>query len=114
MNNIYVDELPKKCKDCPFGYVGYAYDFDEVRFCKLHKDHCMHWIALYNDKFNDCPLKLLKKELTEERKRVVQEIRNEFKENLFDWYGDEANVNSELYLEADCVWRVLDQIERGE
>lgn len=106
MNNIYVDELPKKCKDCPFSYIGYAYDFDEVRFCKLHKDHCMHWIALYNDKFNDCPLKLLKKELAEERKKTVQEIWKEFKQRLM-------NKTKDMPVMKVCnmINEILDQIE---
>ena len=135
MNSIYVDELPKKCKDCPFGYVGYAYDFEEVRFCKLHKDHCMHWIALYNDKFNDCPLKLLKKALAEERKKVVGELKvdirslfNSYASSLIDYciWNKNADENYKLYNNfkriindrldkvLDLFDKRIDQIERGE
>lgn len=52
--------------------------------------------------------------LAEERKKVVQEIKEKFKENLIDWYEDEENANKELYLDADELWKILDQIERGE
>lgn len=111
MNNIYVDgELPKKCKDCPFSYVGYAYDFDEVRFCKLHKDHCMHWIALYNNKFNDCPLKPLKKALAEERKKVVQEV----KQKLCIIEDTLINLGNGKEDALSYFVDVLDQIKRGK
>ena len=114
MNSIYVDELPKKCKDCPFGYVGYAYDFEEVRFCKLHKDHCMHWIALYNDKFNDCPLKLLKKALAEERKKVVQEIKELTENKCFDNFKDGNDPNFiDWCIHFKDLVEVLNKIERG-
>ena len=49
----------------------------------------------------------------EERKKVVQEIRDKFKENIIDWYEDEDNANKELYLDAGELWKILDQIERG-
>lgn len=108
---IYVDELPKKCKDCPFSYVGYAYDFDEVRFCKLHKDHCMHWIALYNDKFNDCPLKLLTDRLAEERKKVIERIRD-----LAEIYTEPSakGFDFDTYiLTEENLNKILDKAERG-
>lgn len=50
----------------------------------------------------------------DERKRVVGEIKEKFKENLIDWYEDEDNANKELYLDADELWIILDQIEKGE
>ena len=50
----------------------------------------------------------------DERKKVVEKIREKFKENLIDWYEDEDNANKELYLDADELWRTLDQVEKGE
>ena len=55
---VYVDELPKKCEDCVFSETGFVWD-SEVRFCKL-KSKCMNWIALYDNKRDDCPLQSLK------------------------------------------------------
>ena len=104
MNNIYVDELPKDCGDCVFcKQTEYYYYCDKL-----------HTKLGYFNKEKDCPLKPLTDRLAEERKTVVQEIREHFKNNLFDWYEDEDNANKELYLDADCVWRVLDQIEKEE
>ena len=51
---VYVDELPKSCKECPYSELTYAYD-DEVRTCKFQ----FGYIALYNDKFPNCPLQSL-------------------------------------------------------
>lgn len=45
------------------------------------------------------------------RKGVVEEIREEFKKHLFDWYEDEQNANTDLYIDADWVWEILDQIQ---
>ena len=112
MNNIYVDELPKRCNECKFQiFIAYhknGWEHKE-RFCSVLKNNYDCICSKEN-----CPLKPLTDRLAEGRKKVVQEIRDKFKENLIGWYYDEDNANKELYLDADCVWRVLDQIERGE
>lgn len=51
---IYVKEMLKRCGECPYSELNYAYD-DEVRTCKFQ----FGYIALYNDKFPNCPLKSL-------------------------------------------------------
>lgn len=80
MNNIYVDELPKNCEKC----LCYSYSDG---FC-----NCECWYQKYgeikdvaeythlglkeNERPTDCPLKPLTDRLAEERKKVVQEIRD--------------------------------------
>ena len=45
------------------------------------------------------------------RKEVCEEVRTEFQKHLLNWYEDEENVNKELYLDADMLWEILDQIQ---
>ena len=97
MNNIYVDELPKKCKDCPCmnndGFGGY----DCNLYYKKHKE------ILSCDYYADtipkhCPLKPLSDRLAEERKKVVQEIDCELYTKMVV-YGDTpsyADIHSVL------------------
>ena len=106
---IYVEELPKSCEDCCFSETGFVWD-SEVRFCKL-KPRCMNWIALYDKKRKDCPLQSLADHDKQVRKEVCKKIRTELIEYLFDWYEEEDNANSELYIDADRVWEILDQVQ---
>ena len=41
---------------------------------------------------------------------IIKKIKKEFQKHLIDWYEDEENTNSELYLDADWVWAILDTI----
>ena len=66
MSNIYVDELPKDCWNCEFGYQEHS--FDGLR-CKFNDKYC-------NQFKTSCPLKPLSDRLAEERKKVVQEIKS--------------------------------------
>ena len=58
----------------------------------------------------------LKKQLKAQSAEIVKKIKKEFQKHLIDWYEDEENTNSELYLDADWVWAILDTIleEYGE
>ena len=69
---VYVDELPKSCKECPYSELTYAYD-DEVRTCKFQ----FGYIALYNDKFPNCPLQSLQIHDRELARQVCEKIRKE-------------------------------------
>lgn len=101
---IYVDELPKSCGDCVFcKQTEYCYYCDKL-----------HTKLGYIDKDKECPLQSLSDYTKQVRKGVVEEIREEFKKHLFDWYEDEQNANTDLYIDADWVWEILDQIEKGE
>lgn len=91
MNNIYVDELPKSCGDCRF-CEKYGYYLYCSRLCKKLE---------YLDKEKECPLKLLTDRLAEERKRVLQEIRDELKADI---------TIAEDYF---AVVKILDQVEKG-
>ena len=103
MNNIYVDELPKDCLDCPCeseSYCNLLYDY-----IPCIQTECRH---------PECPLKSLTDRLAEERKRVVQEIRKKAKKTQFYIEPTEKSPTGKqkgfIYEFSD---RLLDQIERG-
>ena len=52
----------------------------------------------------------LQKQLKSQPAEIVKKIKKEFQKHLIDWYEDEENTNSELYLDADWVWEILDTI----
>ena len=52
----------------------------------------------------------LQKQLKSRPAEIVKKIKKEFQKHLIDWYEDEENTNSELYLDADWVWEILDTI----
>ena len=103
MNNIYVDKLRKTCRGC---------------FCK----DCDSWCSLlkrymdYKDERKrpkDCPLKLITDRLAEERKKVVQEIRELHKERQENW-NNGCEVYHDMNVLPDFVIEeILDQIEGG-
>ena len=74
---IYVKEMPKRCGECPYSELNYAYD-DEVRTCKFQ----FGYIALYNDKFPNCPLKSLHEYKKELVAKVLGMVRENLKEEL--------------------------------
>lgn len=96
MNNIYVDELPNRCDSC-VGYGGAS------GRCKL-----LHKPAFITPP-KDCPLKLITDRLTEERKKVCDELRRKAEDKYFE-IGEDGEV--------PCGWVIseerLQQIERGE
>ena len=111
MNNIYVEgEFLNHCNDCPF------YNIEtEVEFVGYEKNYhkCLVGGEIITGK---CPLKLLSTRLAEERKKVVQEIREKtdsFKYTpMYDEYGGIIGTFNRLdYRKLNAV---LDQIERGE
>lgn len=134
---VYVENLPKKCGDCPCcsgnQYCNYMWEhytdtekphFDECNlkdYCKIPYDFnnnmkkYKEWLDNLpknnDEQHKNCPLQSLTAYTKQVRKEIVQEIREEFKKHLFDWYEDEQNINKELYLDADWVWEILDQIQ---
>lgn len=92
MNNIYVDELPKKCKGC-----------------LLHNEDngwCQVLICYTDDVPTDCPLKPLTDRLAEERKKVVELFKNMSTIN-----NTTMDIVGKFYTIPDYL---LNQIERGE
>lgn len=105
MNNIYVDELPQDCLDCPCeseSYCNLLYDY-----IPCSQTECRH---------PDCPLKPLTDRLAEERKRVVQEIRDKVllkQMNIDNDYDYEMGANNDWVICIEDLTEILDQIERG-
>jgi hypothetical protein len=116
MNNIYVDELPKSCEECDFcEYFG-----KDAHGKGQHEVACWFNGFLTNALLGDiieakhCThLKSLTDRLTEERKKVVQEIKKLVIESTC--YDTEEEVRNQLYdMSAGEVLKILDQIEIGE
>lgn len=112
MNNIYVDELPKKCWDC-------KYLRDRVEcglYCRLDAfDEDYDYTVGVRHK--NCPLKLVTDRLAGERKKVVQEIRDKIKQTYPTCYvslGEEMFNSQMLTIEMKSLTKILDQIERNE
>ena len=120
MNNIYVDELPYNCEKCP------CYSYSEG-FC-----NCECWYQKYGvikdvaeythlglkekERPADCPLKPLTDRLAEERKKVVQEIRD-LAGNYFEMPYCDACGNTDyndVVLTGNDLTEILDDVERSE
>ena len=120
MNNIYVDELPKKCAECLF--IGHY-----EKGCFSRNPHCcceLHW-WLNDDDFKvdkntrseNCPLKPLSDRLAEERKKVVQKIREPIIKSLENGVVRNDPKSSNRNLRDIILFQVLDildQVEKGE
>ena len=97
---VYVYLLPKFCLECQLD-------------CP-YEDRCVDTITMNCSECigrpKDCPLHSLTDYTKQVRKEVCEKIKKEFQKHLIDWYEDEKNINSDLYLDADWVWEVLDNI----
>lgn len=109
---IYVDELPKSCDDCEFGY------FYDCQYCTLRPDLMRkdEWC----EKEKDCPLQSLADYTNKVRKEVCDEIREICKLNIRT-YKIQSQDDCERYKEIDAfnkaifgVLEILDQIEQGK
>ena len=99
---VYVDELPKSCDDCEFGY------FYDCQYCTLRPDLMRkdEWC----EKEKHCPLQSLADYTKQVRKEVCEEIR--------EWHDEECES---LDLDSDFdvgysgalsnLWGILDQIQ---
>ena len=119
MNNIYVDELPQDCLDCPCRdgesnkcnliefrpSIGY---FDEKTLDFIYKPYYNKGEVL------DCPLKKLTDRLAEERKKVVQEIRDKAllkQMNIDNDYDYEMGANDDWVIYMEDLTEILDQMK---
>ena len=108
MNNIYVDELPKKCSDCGFCSADISGCWCQV------KNETPAYITdeVFNErKLLSCPLELITDRLAEERKKVVQEIK--------DYMENHSHIVPVISKKRNVIYKIgltrfLDQIERGE
>ena len=109
---VYVDELPKSCDDCEFGY------FYDCQYCTLRPDLMRkdEWC----EKEKHCPLETTQSLKQQVRKEVCEEIREICKLNIRT-YKIQSQDDCERYKEVDAfnkaifgVLEILDQIEQGE
>ena len=97
MNNIYVDEQPETCLDCEF--------CDKRNYCciLMKKD-----VREYRD---ECPLAILTERLAEERKKVIERIRE-----LSEIYTEPSSKGFDFdtyILTEENLNKILDKAERG-
>lgn len=109
---VYVDELPKSCDDCEFGY------FYDCQYCTLRPDLMRkdEWC----EKEKHCPLETTQSLKQQVRKEVCEEIREICKLNIRT-YKIQSQDDCEKHKEVDAfnkaifgVLEILDQIEQGE
>lgn len=117
MNKIYTDKIPETCNDCKLGY------FFDTQYCFIRPDLAEkdEWC----EKEKHCKLLSLSDRLKEERKRVVQEIRNHINDRIQnescfmtrDENGELINTMATICSnytinELSLIIKYLDQIER--
>lgn len=73
---------------------------------KLYSLNC-EMASKDEDLKDDCPLKPLSDRLAEERKKVVQEIKDKISDGLYQ------NSYGETFIDGD-IYEILDQIENGD
>ncbi len=112
---IYVETMPSDCDECPCCNS----DVDYGACCNLGAYGYVDYYPTTR-KHPNCPLKSLKDALAEERKKVVQELKDWCDKN-FNWVGDGTGYDGQDYNEMigsnntiNKLREILDQIERGE
>lgn len=101
---IFVSELPKDCSECPMCRSGNLKLQRKGRYVEAQQ--CVFGKYKYqtiDDEIDTCPLRLI----SDERKKVVQEIRDKISDGIYQ------NSYGETFIDGD-IYEVLDQIERGE
>ena len=107
---VYVDELPKKCYDCPCCNI----DLDCGECCSLGAFDCDDFYI--KDRHKNCPLQTLADNEKQVRKQVCDEIR-ELAENYFNLpicYNCGETSNDDVILTGNDLTDILEQIEKGE
>ena len=108
-NNIYVEgEFLNHCNDCPF------YDIEtEVEFVGYEKNY--HKCLVGGDIITgNCPLKPLSDRLAEERKKVVQEIREPIIKSLENGVVRKNPKSSNTNLRDIILFQMLDILDQIE
>ena len=89
---IYVDELPKDCSECPMRRNGNLKLQQKGRYVEAQQ--CVFGQYKYqtiDDEIDTCPLKLLSNRLADERKKVIDLVRENYVKydgyDDFDWMG---------------------------
>lgn len=138
MNNIYVETMPSACDECPCcnNDVDYgaccnlgAYDYAECHQTIYKHPNCPLKPLIAHDKLKDLDYEILKRDydflrkeynrlidvgnhrLAEERKKVVQEIR--------DYMENHSHIVPVLSKKRNVIYKIgltrfLDQIKRGK
>lgn len=96
---VYVDELPKICKDCTC--------LNRVNGrCQL-----LHLYVDEDEKQEDCPLESIADHDKKVKDKLLEDVWEIMEKITFDWYEDDDNINSELYIDADDIADILTDFE---
>lgn len=98
---LYVDELPKDCVNCDFGYAN--------NFCELDYKLDLRKFDK-NQKHPKCPLQSLSDYTKQARKEVVQDIIKKLKPKEIFHPEDEFTLDYDFYYKED-VDEILDKIQ---
>ena len=110
---IYVDEMPKSCENCPF-----CEYFDKDAHGKgRHEVAC--FLAgtceniLFGNKISpkNCPLESIADHDKKVKDKLLEDVWEIMEKITFDWYEDDDNINSELYIDADDIADILTDFE---
>lgn len=99
---IYVDELPKNCKDCKFQCFGECLNGADILNCDYSSMKC----HLKRGKVKDCPLQSLAEYTKQVRKEVCEQIYKVFtKESMWSelkswWLHNESCEELKNCLDA--------------
>lgn len=101
MKEIYVKEVPKSCKECPCSFQDVA----TCKWCNAYNKGKLTYISddtYSKERFEDCPLKLLKDHDKELVAKVLKLVSIEL-ENETETYCEIRQCNSPHY-QGDYVW----------
>lgn len=101
---IYVDELPKSCDDCEFGY------FYDCQYCTLRPDLMRkdEWC----EKEKHCPLTTTQSIKQQVREEVVEEIREKFNTEVRNHFCPNPSSVNFITLCISEVEETLDKVKR--
>ena len=115
---IFVSEVPKDCSECPMCRSGNLKLQRKGRYIEV--EQCVFGQYKYqtiDDEIDTCPLKSLSDRLAEERKKVMQEIREKAllkQMNIDNDYDYEVGANDDWVICMEDLTEILDDVERGE
>ena len=105
---IYVKEMPKSCKECPCSFQDVA----TCKWCNAYNKGKLTYISddtYSKERFEDCPLKLLKDHDKELMAKVLERIKKYLFEKCDFDYG--YYVNDGEFTISD-LFSFLDQIQK--
>ena len=105
--NIYVDELPKSCKECPMCRSGKLKLQKKGRY--VEAEQCVFGQYKYqtmDDEIDTCPLKLLANHDKQVRNELSERVRKQAVLQEYRPYGASDRV-----IDMTDLFKILDQVQ---